>query len=56
MTINILLYGLFKSLKERKNMFPYIIKDIEFKSSIFNSDRVTISSKIDENSLESDKS
>lgn len=35
MTINLLIYGIYKSIKERKNMFPSIINDIEVKANVF---------------------
>jgi len=50
MIINILLYGIYKSVVEKKNMFPKIIKDIDFKSSIFGREGVKIYSKHDDGS------
>ena len=48
MTINILIYGIYKSVIEKKNMFPKIIQEIEFKSSIFGREGVKIHSVRDE--------
>ena len=48
MTINILIYGIYKSIVEKKNMFPKIIQEIEFKSSIFGREGVKIHSVRDE--------
>lgn len=45
MTINILVYGIFSSIKERRNMFPTIVKQIESKSSIFNNDYLIAKTK-----------
>lgn len=50
MTINLLIYGIYKSVKDKKNMFPKIIKDIDFKCSIFGGDRVKVYSKRDDDS------
>ncbi len=50
MTINILIYGIYKSVVEKKNMFPKIINDIDFKCSIFGREGVKIYSKHDEES------
>jgi len=48
MTINLLIYGIYKSIVEKKNMFPKIIEEIDFKCSIFGREGVKISSKCDE--------
>ncbi len=48
MTINILIYGIYKSVLEKKNMFPEIIKEIDFKCSIFGREGVKIHSVRDE--------
>ena len=50
MTINILIYGIYKSIVEKKNMFPEIIKEIDFKCSIFGREGVKIHSVRDEES------
>lgn len=50
MTINILLYGIYKSVLEKKNMFPKIIKEIDFKCSYFGREGVKIYSKRDDDS------
>lgn len=48
MTINVLIYGIYKSIKERKNMFPSIINDIEVKASVFGNKSIFISLEHDE--------
>ncbi|MEC4003562.1 hypothetical protein OX283_002735 [Flavobacterium sp. SUN052] len=35
MTINLIIYGIYKSIKERRNMFPSIMNDIEIKANVF---------------------
>lgn len=48
MTINVLIYGIYESIKERKNMFPSIINDIEVKASVFGNKSIFISLEHDE--------
>lgn len=50
MTINILIYGIYKSIVEKKNMFPKIIQEIDFKCSIFGREGVKIHTMRDEES------
>jgi hypothetical protein len=36
MTINILIYGLYKSIRKRRNMFPVVLRELEAKANVFN--------------------
>ncbi|WP_298397456.1 hypothetical protein [Flavobacterium sp.] len=54
MTINVLIYGIYKSIVEKKNMFPEIISEIDFKCSVFGREGVKIGTKRDDDDSEID--
>ena len=48
MTINIIVYGIYKSIRKRKNMFPIIMREMEAKATLFKHNFVLFDSQEDE--------